>query len=173
MTILSQLIEIIILKRRPQDIEFDQTAAAYYLILMIGFAYIMTAMSGQYSRPLLFSAVQYLAQAGVLFLFLRIANKQTRFIQSCTVFFGINALLSIPVLLFIVVPGLSVLWMFVAGWTFYISVLTMRDAFDASIFAAIFIYIAISITAVVISFVLLPEFQDEFLTLVKQLAEAK
>lgn len=173
MTILSQLIEIIFLKRRPQDIDHDQMAAVYYLLLMIGFAYVMTAISGQYSKPLLYSAAQYLSQAAVLYLFLRLSGKHSRFVQTCTVFFGINALLSAPLLVIILVPSLALLWIVIAAWSFYITVLTLRDAFDVSAFASIFIYIAISISAVFISFILFPDFKDEVLLLVKQVADAQ
>lgn len=167
MTIFSQLIEIILLKRRPQDLDFDQAAAVLYLVLTIGINYISTSMSGAFSHPLMISAVQNLAIAGLLFAFLGFSGKGQRFIQTCTAMFGINAILSLVILFLAQVPVINLLIVVLMGWSFYLMVLVLRDAFDASLLKAVFLLIGINIIAVFFTTAVVPGYIEEFQALMQ------
>jgi hypothetical protein len=167
MTIFSQLIEIMLLIRRPQDLDFDQTAAILYLVLTIGINYISTSFSGAFSQPLLISAVQNLAIVALLFGLLSVSGKSQRFVQTCTALFGINAVISILTLLIVQVPLIGMLAVVLMGWSFYLMVLVLRDAFDATILKAILLLILINVVAGFFTTAVVPSYFEEFKTLMQ------
>lgn len=161
MNIFQQLVQIILLQRRPQDLEFDQSAAVFYAVLTAGLNYITSAQAGVFSQPLIISLVQTAAQAGLLYLFLQITDRTVRFVQTCTAFFGVNAILTAITWLLVQIPALSVLAMLLMAWSFCISILIMRDAFDASFLRAVLIAVGIGALAVFVTMLVVPSYITE------------
>lgn len=161
MSILTQLIEIIILRRRPQDLAFDQLSVVLYLVIATGLNYIAMAYSGAFSKPILISCIQYGAQALGLFLMLKISGKAERYVQSATAYFGVMAVMTTLSLLSIFVPGLYLMQVFVAGWSFYLGMIILRDAFDASSIRAIFLFLGLNLSATLLTALLVPEYVIE------------
>ena len=161
MNIFLQLVQILLLRRRPQDLEFDQFAAAFYAVAAAGLTFITSAQAGVFSQPLLISIVQTVSQAGLLFLFLRIANRSQRFVQTCTAMFGISAILSAFMWLLTQAPGLSLLVPFLVVWSIVITILILRDAFDATTLKAFFIMLAMGMLSVLVVMLLVPSYVTE------------
>lgn len=156
-----------LLKRRPQDLDYDQTAAIFYVVVTIGINYISTALSGAFSQPLLISAVQNLAIVGILFAMLNISGKSQRLVQTLTAFFGVSAIISITTLLLVQLPVIGLLAVVLMGWNFYLMVLILRDAFDASMFRAVILVIAINMIAVFLTSFVVPGYVEEFQSLIQ------
>lgn len=161
MKILQQLIQIVLLQRRPQDLDFDQNAAAFYVVLAIGMSYITSAQSGAFTHPLAISAVQNLAQAVFLFVFLQIAGKGTRFVQTCTAWFGVTTLLTLIVWLLAQVPAMSLLVLILMGWSFCLTVIILRDSFDAGLFRAVLLTVGIGMLSVILTMLVVPNYAEE------------
>ncbi len=161
MNIFQELMQIIVLQRRPQDLSFDQTAAVFYFVLTVGLNYITSAQAGAFTQPLLISVIQGAAQAGLLFLFLQLANRAPRYIQTCTALFGITAILSALVWLLAQVAVLSIFVLMLMAWSFCLTILIMRDAFDASLLKAVFIAVALGAFSVMITMLVVPTYMQE------------
>lgn len=161
MTALTQLIEILTLRRRPQDLSYDPAAAALYFVLVLGLSYISTAQLPTFSQPLKISLIQTVAQAATLYLFLTIAKKANRFIQTATALFGTMAILSIFSLIATQVPILGILALFATGWSFYIMVLIFRDCFETSTLNGVLIVIGLNLVAGSLTIMLLPSYLAE------------
>jgi hypothetical protein len=124
-------------------------------------------MSAAFSQPLMISVVQNLAIAGIVFALLGISGKSQRFVQTCTALFGINAVISILTLLIVQVPVVSLLAVVLMGWSFYLMVLILRDAFDASLLKAVLLLIGINLIAVFITTAVVPGYIEEFQALMQ------
>ncbi|MBT8113742.1 MAG: hypothetical protein KJP04_00060 [Arenicella sp.] len=165
MTILIQLLEIITLRRRPQDLQYDEIAAAFYVVLTIGLGYLTNVIAEQYSAPLAYSLTQNGALALGLFGVLALNGKRVRFVQTCTAVFGVSALLGILTLAIVYIPGLAILTLLISGWGLYIMVLIMREALECSTLRALFIIIGIQIFSVIVLLLLFPDFLTELQSL--------
>lgn len=165
MNIFQQLVQIILRQRQPQDIDFDQNAAIFYVVATAGINYITSAQSGAFTQPLLISVVQTLAQAGVLFLFLKIANKSSRFVQTATALFGITAILSILVWVIAQIGVLSLLAFILLVWSFVLTVLILRAAFDTKLILAFLLTVALGAASVMITLLVIPDYVTEALQL--------
>ena len=161
MNILQQLVQIILLQRRPQDLDFDYTAAIFYAVAAAGLTYITSAQAGVFSQPLAISLIQTVSQALILFLFLQIASRTQRFVQTCTAMFGVSAILSVIIWPIAQVPGLSILTPFLIAWSVVITIIILRDAFDASIIKALIIMVGMGALSVFILMLLVPTYATE------------
>lgn len=161
MNILQQLIQIITLQRRPQDIAFDQNSAVFYFVLTAGITFITSAQAGVFSQPLLISLIQTSSQALILFLFLKASGFATRFVQTATALFGTTAILSLIVWLLAQLPGVSFLVIFLTVWSFYLTILILRDALDASVLKSALFAIALGALSVFITMTLVPSYMVE------------
>lgn len=168
MNILTQLFEIILLKRQPEDIDHDQNFAVLFLVAAIGLTYIVNSISGFYSQPLGYSAVQNLAQAGLLYLALSFAKKQNRFIQTCTALFGISSIMLLFAIIVQAVPALALIGVMLNGWVIYLSIKIIRSAFNINILSSIFLTISISLFSIIAVSMIFPEFITETQAIITQ-----
>ena len=167
MTILFQLLEIITLRRQPQDLQYDETAAAFYVVLTIGLGYLTNVIAEQYSAPLAYSLTQNGALALALFGVLAINGKRIRFVQTCTAMFGVSALLGLLTLAIVYIPGLAIFTLLVSGWGLYLMVLIMREALECSTMRALLIVIGIQILSVMVLLLVFPNFLNELQSLLE------
>lgn len=165
MNILSQLLQIITLKRRPQDIDFDEFSAIFYVVAAIGLGYVLLSLTPGYSKPLQYSLVQNLTQAATLYGILAINQKQSRFIQTCTTLFGISVIMQILVLGVQFIPGLALLSLFLQVWVFYLTILIMREALDSNTLIAVFVTIALGFVSLMAVVLIFPDFIEEFIVI--------
>lgn len=168
MNILTQLLQIISLRRRPQDIDYDEFSAFFYVGMAIGVGYILNTVPGFYTRPFQYSLVQNLMQAVALYGILAINGKGPRFVQTCTTLFGVSAILQTASLLTLVVPGLAIFSLFLTIWVFYLTIIILRESLDSSTLMAVFVAIAIGFVSVAAVLMIYPDFLDEAVTLYEQ-----
>lgn len=161
MKILIQLFEIIILKRRPQDISYDSSAAVIALMATITTSYFSVAMANIFSQPLGYVLVQAIAQGVIFYLLLSITRKQGRFTQTITALFGVSAILQFVTLLFTQVPGLSGLTLLLVAWNFYLMILILKEAIECSTLQSIIITILYHFIIGVILLMVFPEFYQK------------
>ena len=161
MTILIQLIQIITLQRRAQDLDYDQFSAIFYVVFTIGLGYLINSFAGVYSEPFWYSFTQNMAQVAVLFGLLKVNGKESRFVQTCTALFGVSALLACLTILVSVIPVFQLFTLLIIGWTFYLVVLIIKEALDCSIIRAVFLTIGMQIITVVAVLLLFPNFAVE------------
>ena len=160
MTILIQLLQIMTLQRRPQDLDYDQFSAVFYITLSIGIGYLVNVLAGQYSKPLVYSLVQNIVQLILLYGVLSLNSKSTRFVQTCTAIFGIPVILGCLTLLFSQL-GLGIFNLFFLGWTLYMVVLIFKAALECSTAKALLIAVCLNLLAVGSNILLFPDFQKE------------
>lgn len=170
MNIISQLIEIILLKRQPQDIDYDVNYAVMFLVAAIGLTYIGNSLSGVYSKPLAYSLVQNFSQAVFLYFALSLAKKQNRFVQTCTAFFGTGTILLVLMLVAFLVPALSIFGVLLHVWMIYLSIKIIRAAFGFNLISAIFLMISIAIFSFVTVTTVYPDFLKETQSIITQQA---
>ncbi len=170
MKILTQLFEIIILKRRPQDILYDSSAAVIALVATIATSYFSIVLAGTFSQPLGFVVVQVVTQAVIFYLLLSITQKKVRFIQTITALFGVSAILQFIALIIMQLPGLGVMGLILTAWNFYIMILILREAIDCTTLQSIIITI---IYHFIIGLVLLMLFPDIFERMQSMMLEAQ
>ena len=163
MNILIQLIEIITLKRRPQDLQYDEFAAAFYVVFSVGLSYVVHILGGKYSSPLAYAVLPTAALLGLLYGVLAINSKQNRFVQTCTALFGVQTIISLAVLAFSAVSFLRLFLPFLMIWNLYISVLIIKESLEASWIRALLILVGIQFISVMVLVVIFPEFFAEFL----------
>lgn len=157
MNILSQLFEIIILKRRPQDISYDVSAATMAFVAVIGSSYFSVVASGAFAKPLPFVLAQAVTQGIIFYLLLAITKKQVRFVQTVTALFGVSAILQFIGLIILMVPGLGIIGLFITAWNFYLMVLILREAIDCSTLQSVIITILYHFVIGVVLLMLFPD----------------
>lgn len=170
MNILLQLFQIIMLQRRPQDIDYNESAAGFILIALIALQYFGFTLIEQLSKPLIYSAAITISQAALLFLALLLASKANRFIQTSTAFFGIYLIFILSIVGFVLLRPLTVLLPFWFIWYFFISLLVIKESFSTSWFPAVALVLGINFAQGMVMSLLFPEFNlelSEFLELLQ------
>ncbi|MDB4511998.1 hypothetical protein N9060_00905 [Arenicella sp.] len=170
MKILIQLFEIIILRRRPQDILYDSSAAVITFMAAIATSYFSVVLAGSFAQPLAFVVAQVVTQAVIFYCLLAIARKQGRFVQTITALFGVSAILQFVALIILQLPGLSILGLIVTAWNFYLMIIILREAIDCSTLQSILITVLYHF---IIGFVLLMLFPDIFERMQSMMLEAQ
>ena len=157
MTILKQLFEIIILKRRPADIYYDPLAAGIAFVAAVATAYFQVIAAGTFNQPLPFVLAQGIAQGLVFYGLLTYNDKANRFIQTVTVLFGVSAILQFVGLLFVQAPGFEILGLIITSWNFFLMILILREAIECATMPAIAITIAYHFLIGVILIMIFPD----------------
>ena len=168
MTIIKQLFEILIRQRQPQDIDYDINAAVLSFFAVLALGYFLTSMQPVYSQPLLYSAAQTIIQTALVFLLLKIAGNDNRFVQTLTALFGVSAMLLMLILILVQVPALVAMPFFINLWSLYISILIFKAALDCRTGLAILVAIAYQIITSLLVLLLFPELLQELLSIFEQ-----
>lgn len=164
MNILTQLLQIITLKRRPQDIDYDEFSALLYVAIVIGLGYFINTLSAIYSKPFQYSLVQNIAFVITLYGVLAINKKQSRFIQTCTALFGVSAIVQFVSLSSVYIPVLKYFSYFLTGWLIYLTILVLRESLETNTIAALLVLISINILSIVPLVTLYPSFMQDIVT---------
>lgn len=157
MNILTQLFQIIILKRQPQDISYDVSAAALAFLAALASSYFGVVATGGFSQPFPFVLAQGITQAVIFYLLLTITKKQVRFVQTITALFGVSAILQFISLIALQAPGLGILGLAVTSWNFYLMILILKEAIDCTVLQSIIITILYHFVIGVVLLMLFPD----------------
>lgn len=167
MNILTQLLQIIALRRKPQDIDYDAFSAVFYVVAAVGLGYLINNATSAYSKPLQYSLVQNLSHVAALYGLLVLNKKQNRFVQTCTTLFGVSVILQFISLGTTLSPVFAALSLFFVIWGFYLSILILKAALDTTTLSAILIVIALGFISVSLVAMIYPSFLEEFMSIVE------
>lgn len=156
MNILNQLIQTIILKRRPSDIDYSETALALAFVAAVGSGYFFAGaflqVFSEISKvvlkqpPLWLMIIQLLTQSGFFYLLLKYNNKENRFIQTMTALFGITAIMQLICFVSLQIPQLLIVTPLAIGWNIYLMVTILSQAIEISLSRALLIIVAYNLT---------------------------
>ncbi len=169
MTIVQQLFEILIRKRQPHDLDYDISAAVMSFVAIVGLGYVITSMQSVYTKPLAYSVTQSLTQAIVIYLLLKVAKKENRFVQTITAIFGVSVMLQMTSLIFLQVPILAATTLFLTLWNFYLSILILKAALECSILQSVMLTIGYQFIVLFVLTIFYPELIEEFMSLADQM----
>ena len=172
MTIIKQLFEIMMLQRRPQDLQYNELAAGYSVVFLIGLMYMLLVQVNTFTAPLAYAAVPQISLVAALYLVLALHKKQTRFVQSCTALFGTSVIFLLSIVAFVSISVLHILIPIWIIWYLYISILIVKEAFGFSWFRAIMIFIVLNIISSLTLLQFYPEFAAEHQAVTQSLTPA-
>ena len=166
-----QLIQIITLKRKPSEINYDTSAAIIVTMATIATTYVQIIASKLLSdQQIIFVIAQTIGQAGLIWLLLKARNKENRYIQTITALFGVSAVLNLFGIIILQLPVLIAFGILFSAWNFYLIVLILGEALECSIIRSAFITIAYHITVTMFLYLLLP---DLFADIIANISAAK
>ena len=166
MTILQQLFEFIINRREVKDISYNQSAAIVAILLdaiPIIFAIAVINQTGYQLGEVTINHIPF--GMGVLYSILFTAlfyclfaaqNKQNRFIQGATGFFGASAILTGINIALSMLPGAGLFGIIILGLKISCAVRVMTQSLDYGIPRAILAIIGISMIAMMLSTMIFP-----------------
>jgi uncharacterized protein (DUF486 family) len=163
MQIIKQLIQILLRKREPQDLDYSLQAAILLAMSVVFLRYISFSSMESLSNPFGYSLVSSIGEALVIYTLLRSQGKAGRFVQTVTALFGITVLVTMASVIMTVTVILQLALPVLVIWSIYLTVLILRSALDCSMLASLMLtigYTAISYLMVILIF---PKFQTEML----------
>ena len=172
MTILIELFEIILLKRKPQDISFDAVSAITAFAAAVAVSYFSVIAANVVSQPLPFVLSQAVTQALVFYCLLLITKKQNRFTQTITALFGVSAILQSIGFLTLILPGLAVVGLILTSWNFYLMIIILRAAIECNTLQSIGITILYHFVIGVVLYTLFPEIFERMQELMEASAQS-
>lgn len=161
MQIIRQLVEIIIRKRQPQDLDFNSNAAAISLACSIGLGYMLYSKIPQISQPLIYNIAMVLLQALAIYGFLAINKKANRFTQTITAIFGVTVILQIVTVGLGQAGILATFSLLVTLWNLALVISIMRSALECSIIKAVIVTLGYHLFMGIFMAMLFPKFPVE------------
>jgi hypothetical protein len=164
MSIVTQLLQIILRKRQPQDLEYSVTAA---VVVVFG-QFVMQAaiMSGaqQYSQPIAYGLVYTIANMVGVLLLLSIYKKQARFVQCISALLGVSLILQIMSIFAFSSGILAFTGVMIWFWNMYLLVLILRASLDCSLMTWILLTIAYHFFVGFAMIMVFPDLQTEIVS---------
>jgi hypothetical protein len=161
MKIIRQLLEIVLRKRQPQDLDYDLNAAVTSVICSIGIVYLIYSSIPYFSKPLAYSSGLVLLKAICIYAFLAINGKSKRFVQTISAIFGATVILYALALVMSQISILGMLALLLLLWNFILGVLIIKAALECSAFKAALIMIACQLIVSAVMPILFPTFHME------------
>ena len=134
-----QLLQIAFFRSKPQDLPFNPYYAGFAIVVLIATSYYPLAFANKFSQPFALTLCKISLLAAFIFLILKLNKKDSRFIQSITVIFGIQALLQSIALFIPVQEGASIFTLFIGLWSLAIAIYVLKEALECSISSALFL----------------------------------
>ncbi len=163
MTIITQLIEFILFKREVKDIAYNPMTATLIFIVYIA----MTVFAGHNANatpvqggaeplfthiPIMFWVVVALSFTGFYYTLFAAQEKQSRFTQTLTAYYGSSVILSVVALTASLIPAGIFIVLLAQAMSFVCAVRATMQALEYSVFRAFFSIIGITMLAVLIGF---------------------
>jgi len=168
MNIALQLFEILIRRRQPEDLSYDINAAGLSFLAIVAMGYFITSMQAVYSQPLSYSIAQSITQGLAIYLVLKVANKENRFVQTITAIFGVSVILQMASLIILQIPSLAAATLFLTLWNFYLALLILKSALECSLLQSVVITIGYQVVVIFVLTLLFPELAKEFMSIVEE-----
>ncbi len=159
MQAITQLFEIISLRRKVGDLDYDPSVALISGAVLIAMGAYINSLTGEITQPFALSATQYLAQAALLYALLSAKAKANRFTQTISAIFGTTVILQLASLSAAWI-GLGIISVGLTIWNFYISIVILRDSLETETLFAFLWTLALNAVSVLIIVTLFPDFAD-------------
>lgn len=161
MTILTQLIEFILLKRKLQDIQYNPTVMVLCFAMYCGIGYyaslqllaVLSEFTGEpvEANPFAMALINMVVLTLFLYVLFEAKERSERFVQSATAYFGSAALLSLISIGLSYIPGSILLAAFLAVWQTVLAVRILMEALEYKALIGFFSYIGIHLLAAIVS----------------------
>lgn len=172
MHIISQLFEILTLRRKVAELEYNPSVALLAGAVLVALGAYVNSLSPGLSQPFALSLAQYSVQALLLYGLLAMQSKSGRFIQTISALYGVTVMIQLASLVTLSVPGLVVIGLTLAIWNFYISIVIVRDTLETSTLMGLLWIFALNAASVVVLMTLFPDFQSMIQAVVEQMETA-
>lgn len=171
MSIVSQLIQIILRKRAPQDIDFNVAALVLVITGTFTLQAVTLGMVPAYTQPTAYAAVYTIANVIGIYLILAMHKKDSRFVQTSTALFGVSLILQMMSIFAAVSGPLAFTSIMITFWQIFILILILRAALECSMIKAIGLTVLYQFFIGFSLFLVFPEFQTEFSSIWQEAAK--
>lgn len=161
MPIVLELIQIITLQRAPQDLRYDQVAAALSFLGLMAMSYFINGMMDAYTSPLGYAIVQSCCQAVVIYGLLKWREKSVRYVQTITALFGTTVILQMLTLVALQSSLLAPATILFSIWNFYLMIIILQAALDCSAIRSVIFTVAYHFITVMVLIIVYPNFPAE------------
>lgn len=172
MQIIRQLLEIILRKRQPQDLDYDLNAAVISVICSIGIVYLIYSSLPHFTKPLAYSSGLVLLKVICIYAFLALSGKSKRFVQTISAIFGVTVILYGLALVVSQISVLGLLALPLLLWNLILGVMILKTALDCSAFKAVLIVIACQIIISMVMPIIFPTFHTEAQLVLEEINQA-
>jgi len=142
MKIVNQLIEVIIRKRKPEDVEYSVIAAVVACVANILFYFFIYSVFEDFTQPLLYGVVITVSNILAICVLLKLQGKEGRAVQTITVLFGVSFIFAAVSLGALLTQVLAILAIPLFAYSVYLSVIILKSSFDSPTLIAIVILIS-------------------------------
>jgi len=162
MSLVLELFQIITLKRKPQDLSYDQVAAILSFVSLITMGFFINGMMSAYSQPLGYAIVHSSTQAVVVYGLLRWNNKSLRFVQTITALFGTTVILQMLSLIALQSSLFAATSLLLSMWNIYLVIIILRTALDCTTLVSIaYTIIGYHLVSMLVLILIYPNFPAE------------
>jgi len=144
MNIIRQLIEVILRKRTPENIDYSLNACVIACASMAFGYYCLYSSFKEFSQPLLYAVILTSSHVVAYALLLKLHNKDNRLVQTLTTLMGTNFILCLA-FGFLLTNVFALLSLFFFGYSIVLSVQIIRSSFSCPMYLGIVIYISVSL----------------------------
>lgn len=166
MTIISQLVQFIFYRSQVKDTTYNPTFAAIAIVAdsmpMIFLTFVVNEQginvgdSSINHVPIGLALTYSILFCALFYSFFAAQNKQSRFVQASTVFFGSSVILTLANIVVSAFPGASLFLFIILGLKISCAVRVMTESLSYGIIRAVLALIGISIMSMVIASALFP-----------------
>ena len=164
MNIVQQLLQILLLKRGPEDLEYNETAAYVACGLYIYTNYLIKVVLGTYSLPFSYTLVESLALIAFLFLAMSMLDLKNRFVQFVTGYFGVLSLQAAAVVLMVSTggsTGIFLICILASVWIMIVALKILIKTVDRGLLLPISLWFASNLVSSLILTMIFPQFSAE------------
>lgn len=172
MQIIRQLIEIILRKRQPEDLNHNLNAAIISTISVVALGYAVYSKMPQISQPLAYNITMVALQGLSIYGLLAINQKSIRFVQTVTAIFGTSVILQVLTIGSGLVPVLAPMGLAMTLWNFILIVFILRAALECTTFKAASLTIAYHLLMGVLMVIIFPKFPLELQAILEAASNA-
>jgi hypothetical protein len=164
MSIVTQLVQIILRKRQPQDIEYSVMAAVVVIFGQFVMQATIMGSAQQYSQPIAYGLVYTIANVVGVLLLLRLYKKEARFVQCISALLGVSLILQFMSIFAFSSGILAFTGVMIWFWNMYLLVLILRVSLDCTMMTSILLTTAYHFFVGFAMIVVFPDLQNEIVS---------
>ncbi len=161
MPLVLELFQIITLQRSPQDLRYDQVAAALSFGGLVAMSFFINSMMVEYTAPLGYAIVQSCSQAIAIYGLLQWRKKSVRYVQTITALFGTTVILQMLTLVALQSSLFATSSVLFSIWNFYLMIIILRAALECTPLQAVIYTVAYHFLTVLVLIMIYPNFPAE------------